>query len=566
MTEAAFTAGAGDLLAGRYRLERMVGSGGQGRVFAGVDEALGRRVAVKVLQPPRAVPGGPADEAVARFDREVRALAALDHDHIVKIFDLGVHRGARFSVMEFLDGPSLAQELREHGPLPLTRAVDIAARAADALAAAHALGIWHRDVKPANIQLTGRGRPKLCDFGLVSVLTPNAPALTRRGASPGCTPGFASPEQARGAELTGPTDVFSLGVTLYALLAGGSPFAAADPAAALHKVLHEQAPPLTTYRPDAPPDLTALISSMLHPTPATRPSAAGTAIRLRTALDRLNAASGRHAIYTPTQRPTPPTPGTAGQHAMATPGLTPATTDPPAGARDLAAEREEVTGATPAPIDPTAEQEPATAATPADTDPTAERDVATGTAPPHPTAERDPAAQTPPHPADPIAQRERMTGATPANADPTPGRDPATETPPPHTDPAARREALTGAAPGPRDRACASRTGVHTPGPAEATDEQLWQTLEDAERHLDAGRFRAADVAFGRLSQRLYAEARHGHPAMVAAQLGRVRALDGLGRRGDAEARLARLRGQAVRNLPAGHPLRLAVEGLRLSG
>jgi serine/threonine-protein kinase len=204
----------GALLSDRYRLERLLGAGGQGRVYAEVDEQLGRRVAVKDPLPLTELSTDPRQEALARFDREVRALARLAHDHIVTIFDRGTHQGTPFSVMEFLDGPSLAQKLRESGPLPAAQAVDVCARSAGALSAAHHLRIWHRDVKPANILLTGTGRPKLCDFGLVSALTPAAPLLTRRGTTPGCTPGYASPEQARGATAAGPSDVFSLGVTL----------------------------------------------------------------------------------------------------------------------------------------------------------------------------------------------------------------------------------------------------------------------------------------------------------------------------------------------------------------
>ncbi|MFM9588838.1 serine/threonine-protein kinase [Streptomyces scabiei] len=425
----------GALLSDRYRLGRLLGAGGQGQVYAGVDEQLGRRVAVKVLLPLAELSGDLRQEALARFDREVRALARLAHDHIVTIFDRGTHQGTPFSVMEFLDGPSLAQKLRESGPLPVAQAVDICARSAGALSAAHRLRIWHRDVKPANILLTGTGRPKLCDFGLVSALTPAAPLLTRRGTTPGCTPGYASPEQARGATAAGPSDVFSLGVTLYALLAGGTPFGDANGDVALLKVLNEEPPRLPV-----PADLAALITAMLDKDPRARPTAFSSAVRLRTILDRLEAADGPRLAYTPTQRGGAPK-DTVEQPVVHDPA-------PPVGAAvDLAAERE----------------------------------IETGSAPPPP-------------------------------------------------------------------------------------DDDLWQALEDAERHLTAGRFHAAEAAFAALSGRLPTASDPTHPALLAARLGRVRALDGLGRHEDAEATLNRLRDQVARDLSPDHRLRRVVEGLRLSG
>ncbi|CBG70802.1 MULTISPECIES: serine/threonine-protein kinase [Streptomyces] len=424
----------GALLSDRYRLERLLGAGGQGQVYAGVDEQLGRRVAVKVLQPLAELSGDLRQEALARFDREVRALARLAHDHIVTIFDRGTHQGTPFSVMEFLDGPSLAQKLRESGPLPVAQAVDICARTAGALSAAHHLRIWHRDVKPANILLTGTGRPKLCDFGLVSALTPAAPLLTRRGTTPGCTPGYASPEQARGATAAGPSDVFSLGVTLYALLAGGTPFGDANGDVALLKVLNEEPPRLPV-----PADLAALITAMLDKDPKARPTAFSSAVRLRTILDRLEAAGRPRLAYTPTQRGGGPK-ETVEQPVVHDPAPS------PGAAVDLAAERE----------------------------------IETGAAPPPP-------------------------------------------------------------------------------------DDDLWQALEDAEHHLTTGRFHTADTAFAGIAQCLQAADRHTHPALTAARLGRVRALDGLGRHEDAEATLNRLRDQAARDLPPHHRLRRVIERLRLT-
>ncbi|MFD7704393.1 serine/threonine-protein kinase [Streptomyces caelestis] len=463
--------GTGTLLAGRYRLEGLIGEGGQGKVFVAKDTNLGgRTVAIKILLPLAGHPAQRQQEALARFGREVEALGRLTHDNIVTIHDYLIHEGVPFSVMEYLDGPNLAARLRNEGPLPLTEALSLVAQAADALAAAHAEGIWHRDVKPANIQLTGKGRAKLCDFGLVSALTPDAPMLTRRGQVAGCTPGYASPEQAEGRPVSGPSDVFSLGVTLYALLAGATPFAAPEAAVALMRAVKEHPAPIAVHRPDAPEDLTGLLAVMMDKDPAARPSAHSVAVRSGVLLERLRAARGHGAaLYTPTITDVPAAPAAA-DSAPRTPVPEPAA--------DLSAEQ----------------------------------DIATG-------------AGLPFAGAGPGLSGSQGTGDGPAR-----------------------------------------ETGAGELSVAEdaKADEEFWQALEKAERHLVAERFPAADAGFRRLSKRLYEEDRHSHPAMVAAQLGRVRALSGLGRPDEAGRRLAQLRSTAARKLPSGHPLRDAVDRLRL--
>ncbi|MFD5815723.1 protein kinase [Streptomyces sp. NPDC127038] len=453
----------GTLLADRYRLNRLIGKGGQGLVFTAEDENLGgRTVAVKILLPLSGQAAQRQQEALARFDREVNALARLTHDNIVVIHDRLIHQGVPFSVMEFLEGPNLADRLRSEHQLPLSDALSWTAEAADALTAAHALGIWHRDVKPANIQLTRTGRAKLCDFGLVSALTPNDPTLTRRGHAAGCTPGYASPEQAEGRLVAGPSDVFSLGVTLYALLAGGTPFGAADPTVALLRAIEEYPSPVTVHRPDAPAEVAQLLALMMEKDPAARPSAHSVAVRLRRCLERLRAAGEDGTHYTPT--------------------------------------------VTDAPVPPAVDR---LAAAPAqDAGLGAEQDVVTG------------------------------AGMTPVPDQGGPVRGPASHGP----------------------------AGENDAAESHAADdaEELWRALETAEGQLLADRFSAADAGFRRLSKRLYEQGRHRHPAMVAAQLGRVRALSGLGRAEEAGRRLAGLRSTVGQKLDPSHPLRTAVEGLRL--
>jgi hypothetical protein len=212
-------------LAGRYRLDALIGSGGMGRVYRARDLTLGRPVAVKVL---------PADlakdaDAVRRFGREARAVASLSHPGIVTVFDAGVADEVPYIVMEYVEGRTLVEVLRREGPLDPPRAAGIAADVADALDAAHACGVVHRDVKPGNIMLTAGGDVRVMDFGIA--LSLDADATVTRSAMG--TPTYAAPEQADGGPVDGRTDVYALGVVLYELLTGRPPFEAKSPLAVL---------------------------------------------------------------------------------------------------------------------------------------------------------------------------------------------------------------------------------------------------------------------------------------------------------------------------------------------
>ncbi|MEU4743081.1 serine/threonine-protein kinase, partial [Actinosynnema sp. NPDC023658] len=216
----------GRLVAGRYRLRGRVGAGSMGVVWEALDERLDRVVALKQL----VVPGG-ADpvEAVGRAAREARIAARLQHPNAVTVHDVVEDDGRPVLVMEYLPARTLADRIAR-GPLPAERVVPIGAQVASALAAAHAAGIVHRDVKPGNVLVADDGTAKITDFGIARAAWDVT--VTRAGVLAG-TPAFLSPEVARGGEPGPESDVFALGATLYAAVEGRPPFGAGDNAIAL---------------------------------------------------------------------------------------------------------------------------------------------------------------------------------------------------------------------------------------------------------------------------------------------------------------------------------------------
>ena len=211
---------------GPYEVVEPLGSGGMGVVYRARDTRLQREVAIKVL-----APAGNDPAAAARFEREARAIASLQHPHICAIHDVGhTDDGQLFLVLELLTGETLQQRL-QRGPLPETEAVDIVVAIAGALAVAHGASIVHRDIKPANIFLTPHG-PKLLDFGLAKATSTSpdgvtAPLVTNEGQIVG-TAAYMSPEQLEGQPLDGRTDIYSLGVTLGEMLTGTRTFTAGE--------------------------------------------------------------------------------------------------------------------------------------------------------------------------------------------------------------------------------------------------------------------------------------------------------------------------------------------------
>jgi serine/threonine protein kinase len=214
---------------GPYQVLAKVGEGGMGEVYRAADTQLGREVAVKVM--PRAFA---ADrDRLARFEREARVLASLNHPHIAAIYGVEAMDGGRALILELVEGPTLAEKLRR-GALPLGDAVAIAVQIAEALEAAHEKGIVHRDLKPANIKVTPAGTVKVLDFGIAKMrdaseaVNPDLPTATMAGTRAGVvlgTAAYMSPQQARGQPVDKRTDIWAFGCVLYEMLTGRAAFA-----------------------------------------------------------------------------------------------------------------------------------------------------------------------------------------------------------------------------------------------------------------------------------------------------------------------------------------------------
>jgi eukaryotic-like serine/threonine-protein kinase len=260
---------------GRYRLVRRIASGGMGEVWEADDTVLGRRVALKVLVEELAAD----DRATRRFVREARATARLTHPNVARVYDFG-RGGAPFLVMELLEGETLASRLAG-GPLPPAEAARIAAAVADALDAAHQRGIVHRDVKPANVMLTGGGEVKVMDFGIAAAADETH---STTGSGTYATVAYVSPERVAGAAATPASDVYSLGAVLYELLCGRPPFSGSTPALVARAHLHDRPVPVRQLAPWVPARLAEAAEAALAKDPAARPSsAAAFAARLRAA-------------------------------------------------------------------------------------------------------------------------------------------------------------------------------------------------------------------------------------------------------------------------------------------
>jgi eukaryotic-like serine/threonine-protein kinase len=264
-----------------YHILERVGRGGMGTVYRARDTRLGRDVAIKVIN---AEIASDADR-IARFRREATIVASLNHPSIVVIHDTGDEHGTSYFVTEFVEGMSLRTLLREEGALGYRRVIDIGAQIADAVGAAHALGILHRDLKPENVMITRQGRAKLLDFGLAkSREVGTSQDVTRTvfdteaGVMMG-TVGYMSPEQVRGEALDARSDIFSLGIVLYEMLSGARPFEGATTADVVSAVLHADPPPM----PDSvPASLRMIVQRCLHSQPVDRfQSAADLAFALR---------------------------------------------------------------------------------------------------------------------------------------------------------------------------------------------------------------------------------------------------------------------------------------------
>jgi serine/threonine protein kinase len=266
----------GDVIAGKYVVERLLGRGGMGVVFVARQDRLDRRVAIKFLLPEAM--SNPS--AVARFERESRAAAALLSDHVTRVHDVGhLESGEPYMVMELLLGEDLAGMLRRRGRLPVPEVIDIVVQACDAIAEAHSIGVVHRDLKPANIFLVRRpnGIPivKVLDFGISKAPGTTGASLTGSASLMG-SPLYMSPEQVREARtVDGRADIWALGVTLYELLTGRPPFPAQAIGEICAQILTLEPDPPRHLRHDLPPALDAIVMSCLRKDASERVATAG---------------------------------------------------------------------------------------------------------------------------------------------------------------------------------------------------------------------------------------------------------------------------------------------------
>ncbi len=251
---------------GRYELNRRIGRGGMAEVFLARDQLLDRPVAIKVLFPEFA--GDP--NFVERFRREAQAAANLNHPNIVGVYDWGKVSGTYYIVMEYVPGRTVSEILRADGPLHPNRAADIAADVASALAFAHRNGVVHRDIKPGNILVTKQGLVKVADFGIARAISAGVEEnLTQTGSVMG-TATYFSPEQAQGHDVDPRSDLYSLGVVMYEMVAGKPPFSGPSPVAIAYKHVQETPPPLREVAPAVPEAYEAVTHKALAKDPADR--------------------------------------------------------------------------------------------------------------------------------------------------------------------------------------------------------------------------------------------------------------------------------------------------------
>jgi eukaryotic-like serine/threonine-protein kinase len=318
----------------RYEIHSRLGRGGMADVFLARDRLLDRPVAIKVLFPEYA-----ADpNFVERFRREATAASNLTHPNIVGVFDFGRQGGTYFMVMEYVNGRSLADILRADGTLLPQRAADIASDVAAALGFAHRNGVVHRDVKPANILVSTTGAVKVADFGIARAMNAATEQdLTQAGAVMG-TATYFSPEQAQGGNPDPRSDLYSLGIVMYEMVAGHVPFQADNPVAIAYKQVHDAPPPLSEAAPGLPPAYDAIVTKLLAKAPAARyPSADDLRTDLRRFREGLpvaaQTAAGAAALTTMAPAVPPPPPVAPTQVVSQATRVQPTEVRPPAPAR-----------------------------------------------------------------------------------------------------------------------------------------------------------------------------------------------------------------------------------------
>ena len=277
---------------GGYRVVRRLGSGAMADVYLAEQESLSRQVAVKVLRGETLL----HPTAVQRFGQEARAAAALVHGNIVQIHEVACIDGIHFLAEEYVAGPTLKLWLAKRGPLTAQQALTVLAQVGSALVRAAQQGVVHRDIKPENLLVSPAGEVKVADFGLARLLDSTAGLdLTQHGTALG-TPLYMSPEQAEGGAVDTRSDLYSLGATVYHLLAGRPPFAGATSVAVAIAHVQEPLVPISRLRPDLPPALDAILDRLLAKSPADR---------FQSPTELLQAVEAAEASFAPTSRHLP---------------------------------------------------------------------------------------------------------------------------------------------------------------------------------------------------------------------------------------------------------------------
>ena len=254
----------------RYEIHKRVGRGGMADVFMARDLLLDRQVAIKILFPEFAVD----PNFVERFRREAQAAANLSHPNLVNVYDWGRYEGTYFIAMEYVEGRTLGDILKTNGQLTPKQSAEIASEVAAALGFAHEAGLAHRDIKPANILIGSNGQVKVADFGIARALNSASDSnLTQVGSVMG-TASYFSPEQAQGAQPEPRSDLYSLGVVMYEMVAGKPPFTGENAVAIAYKQVHDRPTPLNQLVPAVPRPLEAIIAKLLAKDPKLRYSSA----------------------------------------------------------------------------------------------------------------------------------------------------------------------------------------------------------------------------------------------------------------------------------------------------
>ena len=250
----------------RYEIQQRIGRGGMADVFLARDLLLDRLVAIKVLFPEFATD----PNFVERFRREAQSAANLTHPNIVAVYDWGKYANTYFMAMEYVQGRTLADILRANGHINSVQAAEIANEVAAALGNAHASGVVHRDIKPANILIGGNGQVKVADFGIARAMNASSENnLTQVGSVMG-TATYFSPEQAQGAQPDPRSDLYSLGIVLYEMVAGKPPFAGENPVSIAYKQVHDLPQPLNQLVADVPRPFEAIVAKLLAKDPNMR--------------------------------------------------------------------------------------------------------------------------------------------------------------------------------------------------------------------------------------------------------------------------------------------------------